>query len=68
MARAKAMTFDELMEYARQNYAKGGDGVFECWDKHTFDDYVKEFGAITKTKARQIFRLYKETMDDEMGW
>jgi len=65
---ANAMTFDELIEYARQNYNKGGDGVVECWDKRTFDDYVAECGAMTKTKARQLFRLYKETMDDEMGW
>jgi hypothetical protein len=65
---AKTLTYEELIDYARQNYAKGGDGVFECWDKRTFDDYVQDFGEITKTKARQIFKLYKETTDDMAGW
>jgi hypothetical protein len=65
---AKAMTFDELMDYAMRNYDKGGDGVVECWDKTTFDAYVRECGDMTKTKARQLFRLYKDTTDDVQGY
>jgi hypothetical protein len=68
MAKAKGMTYAELMEYARAHYASGGDGVFECWDERTFDDYVRDCGEMTKRKALQLFRLYKETTDDEMGW
>ena len=65
---AKALSYAELIEYARMHYAKGGDSVFECWDERTFDDYVKEFGEITKSKALKIFRLYKSVDDDMSGW
>ena len=65
---AKVLSYAELIEYARKHYANGGDGVFECWDERMFDDYVKEFGAITKSKALKIFRLYKAVDDDMSGW
>lgn len=68
MAKAKGMTFAELMEYARAHYASGGDGVVECWDERMFEDYVRECGEITKRKALALFRLYKDTMDDMLGW
>ena len=65
---ARALTFEELMQYAREHYSTGGDGVYECWDKRTYDDYVRECGAITKRKALQIFRDHKAVMDDMQGW
>ena len=65
---AKTVSYEELIEYAMAHYNNGGDGVYECWDKRAFDDYVAEFGGITKRKALSIFRLYKETTDDVMGW
>ena len=33
--------------------------MVECWERYEFDYYVKEFGPVTKTKALQMFRLYK---------
>jgi len=56
MARAKAMNYEELIEYARKHYNRGGDSVYECWDERTFNEYVKEFGPITKRDALGIFK------------
>ena len=65
---AKAMTYEELIEYAEKHYNKGGDSVVECWDKKTFDIYVKEFGPITKRRALQMFKLYYEVDRDRAGY
>lgn len=51
----RALTYAELMELARENYDKGGDGYAECWDERTFAYFVKEFGPITKIRALQMF-------------
>lgn len=59
MARGKALTYEEFIALAKENYNRGGDVVVECWDQRQFDYYVKEFGSMTKTKALQTFRLYK---------
>lgn len=61
---AKALSYDDLMDYAKKHYCKGGDTVFECWDKSFYDDYVAMFGPITKSKALSIFRNYKAVEDD----
>lgn len=57
MARAKAMTYEEFMEYAKAHYDKGGDATYECCDRKWFDDYVAQFGPITKKVALGIFRI-----------
>lgn len=59
MARGKALTYEEFVALAKENYNKGGDVVVECWERYEFDYYVKEFGPVTKTKALQMFRSYK---------
>lgn len=59
MVREKALTYEEFIALAQENYNRGGDVVVECWDQRQFDYYVKEFGTMTKTKALQTFRLYK---------
>ena len=51
----RALTYEELMALARENYNKGGDGYVECWDERTFAYFVKEFGPITKARALQMF-------------
>ena len=56
MAKAKALTYEELIDYAKKYYNRGGDGVYECWDRRTFDEYVSQFGPITKKIAREMFR------------
>ncbi len=65
---AKAMTYGELMDYAKAHYAKGGDSIYECWDERTFDEYVREFGPITKRRALDMFRLDYEIQRDRAGW
>ena len=57
MAKAKALTYEELIELAKKNYSKGGDSVYECWDENTYKEYVDLFGPITKSKAMAMFRL-----------
>ena len=68
MAKAKALTYEELIDYAKKYYNRGGDGVYECWDRRTFDEYVSQFGPITKAEAREMFRLNREIDRDMAGW
>lgn len=65
---AKGLTYEELMEYAKQHYNKGGDSVYECWDERTYNEYVEMFGEITKRKALAMFRIDYEVTRDRMGW
>lgn len=58
----RALTYDQFMKLARENYDKGGDGYVECWDERTFAYFVKEFGSITKSRA---FRMFAEAFDEE---
>lgn len=51
MARGKALTYEEFVALAKENYTKGGDVVVECWERYQFDDYVKMFGPVTKNKG-----------------
>ena len=44
---------------ARENYAKGGDVVVECWEKYQFEDYVKLFGSVTRARAFQMLRRWR---------
>ena len=62
MARDKALTYEEFIALAKENYTKGGDAAVECWDKKVFDDYVKMFGTITRTKA---FQMFSQWIDEE---
>ena len=55
--KAKPVTFEELIELAKKHYNKGGDGIVECWDRHTFDEYVRMFGPISKRAAMRLVRL-----------
>ena len=56
---SNALTFEELQELAQKYYTKGGDNIVECWDYNTFNDYVKEFGPITKKDALAMFKRQK---------
>ena len=54
------MNYEELMEFALAHYEKGGDFVYECWDRKIFNEYVAEFGAISKEKALAMFEEMEE--------
>lgn len=58
---AKGLTYEELMDYALAHYNTGGDATYECWDRDSYEYYVKEFGPITKRRALSMFRVdYEE--------
>ena len=48
-----------LLHWLKKTTTKAGDVVGECCERYECDYYVKEFGPVTKTKALQMFRLYK---------
>ena len=54
----KPLSYEELIEFAKENYTNGGDGVYECWDRNDYLDYVEEFGPITKEVALKIFATH----------
>lgn len=60
MAKEKALTYGEFIAFAKENYHKGGNVAAECWERYQFDEYVKLFGAVTKTKALRMFRDWRE--------
>ena len=72
MARGKALTYEEFIALAKENYSKGGDVAVECWERYEFDFYVKEFGPVTKAKALQMFRQWKDEEKEQQammfGW
>ena len=54
-----ALDYDGLMRLALDHYNQGGDCVYECWGKREFEDWVKECGQMTVTRALGLFRMYK---------
>lgn len=64
MAKAKGLTYQELMSLAREHYNDGGDYTYECCDETWYNDYVSMFGPLTKRKALAMFRLDKAVHDD----
>ena len=62
------ITYEELIEFAKENYTKGGDSVYECWDEQTFNTYVEEFGPITKKSAFEMFNMLYDVDRDRRGW
>lgn len=67
MARGKALTYEEFIALAKENYTKGGDVAVECWEQREFDFYVKEFGPVTKTKAMRMFRQWKDEEKEQQA-
>ena len=57
---AKALSYDELIEYAKAHGDKGGDAIVKSWDKAEYDEHVRLFGPISKSKALALFREERE--------
>lgn len=53
----KPLSYEELMSLARKHYNDGGDGIYECWDINTYNDYVSQFGDITFDVAMSLITL-----------
>ena len=64
----KGLTYDEFMKLSLEYYEKGGDGYYECWDEKQFNEYVAEFGTITKRKALKMYKLSQSIEMDMNGW
>lgn len=58
------LTYEELMNLALRHYNDGGDGVYECWDRQTYDFHVELFGPITYSEAMGMFRRHKAVVCD----
>ena len=63
----KYLSYKELIALAFDHYCEGGDGVYECWDEQTFNEYVKEFGQMTEKSALNMFRLYNEVRNEYLS-
>lgn len=62
------MTYEELMALALKYYNNGGDGVYECWDRQTFNEYVAEYDEITKKDALEMFGVWDAVCNDIRGY
>ena len=58
------MSYEELMKFALEHYRNGGDGVYECWDEQTYNEYVSENGQITKEIALEMFQDHKAIFEE----
>ena len=56
----KELTWKELYKLALRNYENGGDGIVECWDESTFNEYVAEFGQSPKKLRCKCSKLIKK--------
>ena len=64
----KELTWKEFYKLALKNYENGGDGIVECWDENTFNEYVAEFGPITEKVARGMFETAVDVWNDMRGY
>ena len=64
----KPLTWKELYKLALRNYETGGDGIVECWDENTFNEYVAEFGPITEKIAYKMFDTAMDIYQDMRGY
>lgn len=64
----KNLTWKEFYKLALRNYENGGDGVVECWDENTFNEYVAEFGPITEKTAHEMFDTAMDIYRDMCGY
>lgn len=60
----KPLTYEELISLALEYYEKGGDWIYECWDKKYFNEHVETFGPIYKSDALAIFEYNYEIRKD----
>lgn len=51
----KDLSLGELKSIAKDNYSKGGDVVYECWDQRFYDEYVAHFGPVKRSETDSLF-------------
>lgn len=47
----KALTYQEALDFAMENYSKGGDTFWECTSREEFE----ALGPVTKTDLLKVF-------------
>lgn len=65
---AKGLTYEELMEYAKKHYNRGGDATYECWGRKDYEEWCKAFGPMTKSEALAMFRRDYDIQKDRAGY
>ena len=67
----KGLTYQQFIDYCKTKYTAGGDTYVECWDEKTFNEWVAQFGAMTKKRAQQLIKTnhaYKKEVDAMREW
>lgn len=64
----KELTWKEFYKLALRNYETGGDGIVECWDENTFNEYVAKYGPITEKIAHGMFHTAVDVYNDMCGY
>lgn len=62
------MTWEQFKALAMEHYNDGGDGIIECWNESDFNEYVQEFGPISKNDALAMFADNAAVWDDMAGY
>lgn len=60
----EVLTYIDFKELAIKYYNEGGDAYCECWDENDYDEYVDEFGPITKHDALDMFGVMYSVEED----
>ena len=58
------MTYEEVIEFAKQHYCEGGDGVFECLSRSDYEKEVADGREFTKRSLLKEFKVYKSVCDE----
>ena len=53
------LSLGELLSIAKDNYTKGGDTVYECWDQQFYDDYVGISGPVKRQDTDWLFSMFR---------
>lgn len=68
---AKGLTYQQFIDYCKTKYTAGGDTYVECWDEKMFNDWVAQFGAMTKKRLQQMIKTnfaYEKECDAMRDW
>lgn len=51
------MTYEEVIEFAKQHYNEGGDCIYECLDRKDYEREVADGRKFTKTALLKEFKI-----------
>lgn len=59
----KALTVEEVKEYAMERYEEGGDCIIECWEDEYIQEHIDE--GYTLKDFKEIMDMHKERWSAE---